>query len=69
MTIGPLMPDSDSLLRNGTAGAPAETAPDGPDTANEDRPDTEAAAVPLPSPLKRLGSDDAAVCADGVCVL
>lgn len=67
MTIGLLMPDS--LLHDSMAGPPVETAPDGPDTANEDRTDTEATAVPLPNPLKRLGSDDAAVCSDGVCAL
>lgn len=52
------------LLQNGTAGLPVEAAPDGPDTMAEDRPGTDAAPL-----LKTLGSDDAAVCADGVCVL
>ncbi|WP_381172361.1 hypothetical protein [Streptomyces mangrovi] len=52
------------LLQNGTAGPAVETAPDGPDTTAEDRPGTDAAPL-----LMNLGSDDAAVCTDGVCVL
>ncbi|MFC4501068.1 hypothetical protein [Streptomyces vulcanius] len=62
MTIGFLMPNP--LLQNGTAGPAVETAPDGPDTTAEDRPGTDAAPL-----LMNLGSDDAAVCTDGVCVL
>ncbi|WP_369029630.1 MULTISPECIES: hypothetical protein [Streptomyces] len=60
------MPDSLlQPLRNGTAGQPVEALSDGPVGAAEARPDTEQAD----SPLKNLGSDDAAVCTDGVCVL
>ncbi|MER6960303.1 hypothetical protein [Streptomyces sp. NPDC000618] len=57
-------------LRNGTAGQPVETLPvetlsDGPADAAEGRRDTKG----TDSPLMNLGSDDAAVCTDGVCVL
>ncbi|WP_328687825.1 hypothetical protein OHA74_54490 [Streptomyces phaeochromogenes] len=62
MTIGLLMPNP--LLRNGTAGLPVETVPDEPDMMTEDRSGTDTAPL-----LMNLGSDDAAVCTDGVCVL
>lgn len=52
------------LLRNGTAGLPVETVPDEPDMMTEDRSGTDTAPL-----LMNLGSDDAAVCTDGVCVL
>jgi len=51
----------DPLLQNGTAGQPVETLPD----AADDRPGTEE----VTPPLMNLGSADAAVCTDGVCVL
>jgi hypothetical protein len=54
----------DPFVQNGTAAPPVEPAPDRADTVAEDRPGEEAAA----SPLVNLGSDAAAVCADGVCV-
>jgi hypothetical protein len=59
------------LPRNGTAGQPVEPLPDGPaDAADvtdaaDDRPGTEETTPPL----MNLGSADAAVCTDGVCVL
>lgn len=46
-----------SPLQNGTAVPSVETAPDGP---------VPEATVPS---LTNLGSDDAAVCTDGVCAL
>ncbi|MEU3612241.1 hypothetical protein ABZ725_07950 [Streptomyces sp. NPDC006872] len=57
-------------LRNGTAGQPVETVPDetlsdGPADAAEGHPDTKEVNFPL----MNLGSDDAALCTDGVCVL
>ncbi|MFI0732454.1 hypothetical protein ACH4S9_26155 [Streptomyces sp. NPDC021225] len=63
MTKGLLM--LDFSLRNGTAGEPAETASDGAATTADDAPGAEEAAPAL----TLLGSDDAAVCADGVCAL
>ncbi|MEW2402464.1 hypothetical protein [Streptomyces sp. NPDC046862] len=71
--IGLLMPDHP--LPDGTAGKPAETIPGSPATAADaSARDTSAADTSAgtdePAPLLTvLGSDDAAVCTDGVCAL
>ena len=68
----PLLP-LPPLLQNGVAAqSPAETVPEGPDTeaTGMETTGTETTGTEVTvSPLRIPGSDDAAVCTDGVCVL
>ncbi|MGP4109733.1 hypothetical protein ACTWP5_02295 [Streptomyces sp. 4N509B] len=57
---------SDSPLHEVTAAPPAETAADVPDPVAGDGPGTDPGPA---APLTSLGSDNAPVCADGVCAL